>query len=61
MGRRRDVNRVLVEKPEGKRPLGRPRNIFDDNIKMDFQKIAWWRGAWAGLFWLSKRSDCGHL
>jgi hypothetical protein len=35
MGERRVVYRVLVEKPEGKRPLGRPRRRWDDNIKMD--------------------------
>jgi hypothetical protein len=34
----RSVYRVLVEKPEGKRPLGRPRCRWDDNIKMDFQE-----------------------
>jgi len=32
---RRDVYRVLVGKPEGKRPLGRPRHRWEDNIKMD--------------------------
>ena len=35
MGERRDVYRVLVGKPEGKRPLGRPRRRWEDNIKMD--------------------------
>ena len=34
MGQRRGVYRVLVEKPEGKRPLGRPRRRWEDNIKM---------------------------
>ena len=37
MGERRGVYRVLVGKPEGKRPLGRPRHIWEDNIKMDLQ------------------------
>jgi len=37
------VYRVLVEKPEGKRPLGRPRRRWDDNIKMDFQEVG---GGW---------------
>ena len=31
--------RVLVEKPEGKRPLGRPRHRWEDNIKMDLQEV----------------------
>jgi hypothetical protein len=35
MGEERDVHRVLVGKPEGKRPLGRPRRRLEDNIKMD--------------------------
>jgi hypothetical protein len=35
MGERRGVDRVLVGKPEGKRPLGRPRRRWEDNIKMD--------------------------
>jgi hypothetical protein len=38
MGERRGVDRVLVGKPEGKRPLGRPRLRWEDNIKMDIQK-----------------------
>ena len=37
MGDRRDIYRVLVGKPEGKRPLGRPRRRWEDNIKMDLQ------------------------
>jgi hypothetical protein len=36
MGEGRGVYRVLVGKPEGKRPLGRPRRRWEDNIKMDF-------------------------
>jgi len=35
MGEKRGVYRVLMGKPEGKRPLGRPRHRWDDNIKMD--------------------------
>ena len=34
-----DVYRVLVGKPEGKRPLGRPRRRWEDNIKMDLQEV----------------------
>ena len=35
----RGVHRVLVGKPEGKRPLGRPRRRWEDNIKMDLQEV----------------------
>ena len=35
----RDVYRVLVRKPEGKRPLGRPSRRWEDNIKMDLQEV----------------------
>jgi len=38
-GESRGVCRVLVEKPEGKRPLGRPRHRREDNIKMDLQGV----------------------
>jgi len=39
MGERRGVYRVLVGKPEGKRPLGRPRRRWKDNIEMDLQEV----------------------
>jgi len=39
MGERRGVHMVLVGKPEGRRPLGRPRRRWKDNIKMDLQKV----------------------
>jgi hypothetical protein len=39
MGERRGVYRVLVGKPEEKRPLGRPRRKWEGNIKMDLQKV----------------------
>jgi hypothetical protein len=39
MGKRRDVYRVLVRKPEGKTPLWRPRRRIEDNIKMDTEKV----------------------
>jgi hypothetical protein len=39
MGEGRGVYRVLVGRPEGKRPLGRPRRRWDDNIKMDLREI----------------------
>jgi hypothetical protein len=39
MGEGRGVYRVLVGKPEGKKPLGRPRHRWEDNIKMDLQEV----------------------
>ena len=42
------MHRVLVWKPEGKRPLGRPRRRWEDNIKMDLQEVAG-GGDWMGL------------
>jgi len=39
MGERRGVYRVLVGKPKGKMPLGRPRRRWEDNIKMNFQEV----------------------
>jgi len=39
VGEGRGVHRVLVEKPEEKRPLGRPRRRWEDNIKMDLQEV----------------------
>jgi hypothetical protein len=44
MGEERGVHRVLVGKPEGKRPLGRSRRRWADNIKMDFQEVGGGRG-----------------
>jgi hypothetical protein len=41
MEERRGVYRVLVRKPEGKRPLGRSRRRWEDNIKMDLQEVGW--------------------
>jgi hypothetical protein len=38
---KRNACRILVEKPEGKRPLGRPKCMLVDNIKMDLRKIGW--------------------
>jgi len=43
MGERGGAYRVLVGKPEGKRPLGRPRHRWEDNIKMDLQEVEWRR------------------
>jgi len=49
MGEDRGVHRVLVGKPEGKRPLGRPRCRWEDNIKMDLQEVGEGRGDWMEL------------
>ena len=45
----RGVNKVLVGKPEGKRPLGRPRRKWEDNIKMDFEEVGRGCGDWMEL------------
>ena len=42
MGEKRGIYRVLLGKPEGKRPLGRPRRRWKDNIKMDLQELGCW-------------------
>ena len=49
MEERRDVHKVLVGKPEGKRPLGRPRRRWEDNIKKDLQEVGRGSGDWMGL------------
>jgi hypothetical protein len=41
MGKGRNVYRVLMGKPEGKRPLGRPRHRWKDGIRMDLREIGW--------------------
>ena len=43
------MHRVLLEKPEGKRPLGRPRCRWEDNIKMDLQEVGGGCGDWMEL------------
>jgi hypothetical protein len=50
MGEGRNVYRVLVEKPEGKRSLERPRRRWEDGIKMDLREICW--RVWSGFIWL---------
>jgi len=52
MGERRGIYRSLVEKPEGKRPLGRPRRRWKDNIKMDLQKVGC-----GGMDWIELTQD----
>jgi hypothetical protein len=43
MGERRGAYKALVGKPEGRRPLGRPRRRWEDNIKMDLREVGWGR------------------
>ena len=49
MGEERRVYRVLVVKPEGKRPMGRPRRRWVDNIRMDLQEVGGGYVDWIGL------------
>jgi len=58
-GERRGACRVLVGKPEGKRPLGRHRYRWKKNVKMDLQEVGC--GTWTGLIWLSIGTGGGHL
>ena len=59
MGKRRGVYRVLVGKPEGKRPLGRRRSKWKDDITWIFRK--WDVGVWTGSIWLRIGTGSGHL
>jgi hypothetical protein len=52
MGETRNAYRILVGKPEGKRPLGRPRRRWVDYIKMDLRKIGW-----DGVDWIELAQD----
>jgi hypothetical protein len=52
VGERRGAYRALVGKPEGRRPLGRPKRIWEDNIKMDLRKVGW-----RGMEWISLAED----
>jgi hypothetical protein len=52
MGKDRNVYRVFVGKPEGKRPLGSPRRRWEDGIKMDIREIWLGGGVWSGFTWL---------
>jgi hypothetical protein len=49
MGDRRGIYRVLVGKPEGKKPPGRPRHRWEDNIRMVLQEVGWGCEDWIGL------------
>jgi hypothetical protein len=52
MGEGRDVYRVLVGNPEGKRPLGRPRRRWEDDIKMDLQEVEY-----GVMYWIELAQD----
>jgi hypothetical protein len=58
-GERRGAYRALVGNPEGRRPLGRPRHRWEDNIKMDLREVGW--GAWTGSIWLRIGTGGGVL
>jgi hypothetical protein len=49
MGEKRNAYRLVVGKPEGSRPLGRPRRRWLDNIRMDLVEMGWGDVAWIGL------------
>jgi hypothetical protein len=49
MGEERDVHRVLVGKPGGKTPMGRPRRRWENNIKVDLQEVGGGHGDWMEL------------
>jgi hypothetical protein len=51
-GEKRNAYRILVGKPEGKRPLGKPRRRREDNIKMDLREIVW-----GGMDWIELVQD----
>jgi hypothetical protein len=58
LGESRGAYRILVGKPEEKEPLGRPRNRWEDNIKIGHQGWGW--GAWTGFIWLRIWTNGGH-
>jgi hypothetical protein len=59
MGEKRNAYRLLVGKPEGKRPLGRPRRRWVDNIRMDLGQVVWGDVDWFGL--AQDRNRCRAL
>jgi hypothetical protein len=59
VGEGRNVYRVLLEQPEGKSPLGRPRRRWENGIRMDLRKIGW--GIRSGSTWLRRGTVCGLL
>ena len=58
MGEGRGVHRVLVGKPEGKSPLGRPIRRWEDNIKMDLQRVVGWSLDGVGSGWVQVAETC---
>jgi hypothetical protein len=52
IGERRGAHRALVGKPEGRRPLGRPRRRWEDNIQMDLREVGW-----GGMDWINLAPD----
>jgi hypothetical protein len=58
-GEERGIHRGLVEKPEGRRPLGRPRRRWEDILRWIFRK--WDVGLWTGISWLRIETGVGHL
>jgi hypothetical protein len=61
IGETRNAYRILVGKPEGKRPPGRPRRRWLDNIKMDIKEIGWDGMVWTGSNWLRIETSGGLL
>jgi hypothetical protein len=59
MGREKMCTGFFVVKPEGMRPLGRPRRRREDNIKMNLQEVG--LGVWTGFSWLRIETGGGHL
>jgi hypothetical protein len=51
MGEKRGAYRILVGRPEGRRPLGRPRRRWEDNIKVDLEEVGW------GMDWIELAED----
>jgi len=58
VGEKRGAYRILVGRPEGKRPLGRPRRRWEDNIKIDMQVVGWGDMDWIGLVQETDRWRC---
>jgi hypothetical protein len=52
MGEERGAYGILVGRPEGRRPLGKPRRGWEDNIKMDLQEVGW-----MGMNWIELAHD----
>jgi hypothetical protein len=59
MGKKRNAYRILVGKPEEKRPPGRPRHRSMDNIKMDLKEMGWDSMDW--IYLAHNRDECGAL